>query len=124
MIVEKHFTLDCKRPDFDHRLSLEPSDFGKMVLKIRNASEMLGSRSKILSEEEENNRRKYQRCLVARKPILSGEEFTPENLGVKRPLPDNRGLAPREYSEILGKTAAQNLATDSPITLEMIGDKK
>ena len=34
-IIEKHFTLDCKRKGFDHSISLNPKDFKKMVKDIR-----------------------------------------------------------------------------------------
>jgi N,N'-diacetyllegionaminate synthase len=124
VLIEKHFTLDRSRVDFDHRLSLEPDGFKEMVKEIRQATEMLGTADKTLSQEEAENRKKYQRCLVARTSIRKGEHFTPENLGVKRPLPEKRGLAPKEYETTLGKTAIQDINADDPVSSEMIGKVK
>ena len=34
-IIEKHFTLNSRRPSFDHKISLEPQQFKRMVKEIR-----------------------------------------------------------------------------------------
>ena len=41
-IIEKHFTLDSKRKNFDHQISLEPKMFKLMVNKIRENEKMIG----------------------------------------------------------------------------------
>jgi sialic acid synthase SpsE len=122
MFIEKHFTLDRTRADYDHRLSLEPDGFAEMVGKVRQASEMLGASEKSLSLEETANRLKYQRCLVARTGIKCGEVLTEANVAVKRPLPEKRGLPPREFISVLGKTTNVDLKADDPITIQAIED--
>ena len=42
-IIEKHFTLDCKRKGFDHSISLNPKDFKKMVKDIREIENIIGA---------------------------------------------------------------------------------
>ena len=42
-IIEKHFTLDSKKPSFDHKISLEPKQFKRMVNEIRVNESMIGS---------------------------------------------------------------------------------
>jgi N,N'-diacetyllegionaminate synthase len=120
VMIEKHFTLDKNRADFDHRLSLEPDEFAEMIMKVRQASEMMGSTTKNLSPEESLNRKKFQRCLVARTSIKRGEQLSENNLAVKRPLPDRRGLPPRDFAGVLSKTINQDVDADDPITNELI----
>jgi sialic acid synthase SpsE len=120
-VIEKHFTLDRKRPSFDHQLSLEPNEFAEMVARIRAAESMMGH-ADVRSAQVSDNRRKLLRCLVARRPISAGEKLTIDNLGVKRPLPDRRGLAPKHFDEVLGHQARQDLAIDDPITHEALVD--
>ena len=47
-IIEKHLTLDKKIKGADHKISLNPKEFKKMVYEIRRIEAMLGSH-KILS---------------------------------------------------------------------------
>jgi N,N'-diacetyllegionaminate synthase len=115
-MIEKHFTLDRTRDSYDHRLSLEPDRFSEMVCAVRNAEIMIGSPVKSLTPAERENQKKGHRCLVAGCRIRAGEKFTEENLGIKRPLPDRRGLAPSSYDSVLGKRANKTLSVDDPIT--------
>jgi sialic acid synthase SpsE len=119
-IIEKHFTFDKTRPDFDHRLSLEPQEFARMVTAIRKTEIYVGSNIKTLTPELQDNAKKLLRCLVARKPIQRGEIFTPENVALKRPLPDKRGLEPVFFEHLLGQKAETDLAIDDPIQHEHI----
>ena len=42
-VIEKHFTLDNKRPNYDHHISLNPKEFKNMVGEIRKNEEMIGN---------------------------------------------------------------------------------
>jgi len=121
-MIEKHFTFDKTRPSFDHALSLLPGEFAAMTKAIRQAEAMMGSADKVLSKTESENRARAHRCLVARGDIEKGQLFTSENVGLKRPIPDQRGLEPNRYSEVLGKTAMRSLWRDDPITEADVSD--
>ena len=47
-IIEKHFTLDNKRKGFDHKISLNPKNFKKMVNDIRRIEQIVGAIDKSL----------------------------------------------------------------------------
>jgi sialic acid synthase SpsE len=115
MCIEKHFTLNSERPGVDHRISLAPGEFRRMVDRIRQAERMLGVAGKPLSEELVRARACYLRCLVAKSDIPAGGEFTAHNVAVKRPMPDNRGLDASMYEAVLGRHAAVDLKADEPI---------
>ena len=56
MLIEKHFTLDRNLSGPDHKASMEPEDFKKMVLAIRNIEKAIsGSGDKIPSSSEIKN---------------------------------------------------------------------
>ena len=51
-VIEKHFTLNKNLEGPDHKASLEPSEFKKMVLSIRNVEKGIGTGIKELTPEE------------------------------------------------------------------------
>ena len=51
-VIEKHFTLDRNLQGPDHRASLIPDEFKKMVRSIRNIEEALGKPKKELTKSE------------------------------------------------------------------------
>lgn len=111
-LVEKHFTLDRKLEGPDHAASLEPGELKAMVRAIREVEEALGSPRKIPSASEARNVAAARRSLVAARPIAKGEQFTPENLAVKRP---GTGISPMRMDELVGRTADRDFAEDDLI---------
>ena len=59
-IIEKHFTLNSKRPSYDHKLSLEPKEFKEMVKKIRENENMIGNPNyQIFNKSKDFNKMKF-----------------------------------------------------------------
>jgi len=119
-LIEKHFTLDKKRESFDHILSLEPDEFKHMVQGIREVEKTLGSPLKNLRETISSQRQKFQRCLIARCDVKAGEVLSSQHIGIKRPLPESRGLDPKFYHQALGKRVLVDIKKDDPLTSEKI----
>jgi N,N'-diacetyllegionaminate synthase len=112
-VIEKHYTLDPDDFGPDHKASLSPEELVTMVSLIRDVECGLGSGRKgadSIDDIELNQRRVHRRSIVTTKPVKSGEAFTRENLGLKRP---GTGMPPREFEFLLGKTAARDIASDS-----------
>lgn len=135
VMIEKHFSLDCSRPGFDHKISLDPQGFKSLVEGIRAAESggqdfakenaphydvMIGTAKRVLPPHIQQRAAANLRCLVARKPIKQGEQFTEENVGLKRPFADRRGLEPVHYDMVLTKRAQCDLDIDDPIKLENV----
>lgn len=133
MMIEKHFSLEKSRDGYDHRLSLEPTEFKAMVEGIRRAEHltfedicgevpdakiMVGKAERTLSKELQDTAAGNTRCLVARMPIKRGSIFDLNNVGLKRPFPDKRGLEPYELENVLGKVSTNDLSQDDPIRLD------
>jgi len=111
-IIEKHFTLDRNLPGPDHKSSLEPGELAAMVKDIRRVEAALGNGIKRPAESERPNRIVARKSLVAARPIQAGEQFSAENIDIKRP---GGGIAPVRYWEILGRQSPRPYAADEVI---------
>lgn len=99
-IIEKHFTLDRSMEGPDHKASLEPDELKKFVEVVRITETSLGSFIKEAQPSEKKNIEFSRRFIVAAKDIIVGDEFTEENLTVKRA---GKGINPINYWELIGK---------------------
>jgi N,N'-diacetyllegionaminate synthase len=108
-IIEKHFTLNRKMKGPDHKASLEPVEFKKMVDAIRNIESALGKNIKKVTKSERKNLNVARKSIVAIKEINKGDVFSENNIGVKRP---GGGLSPTKWFEILEKTSKKRYRKD------------
>jgi N,N'-diacetyllegionaminate synthase len=114
-VIEKHLTLDRSLPGPDHQASLEPKEFQAMVSAIRNIELAMGDGIKRLTPGETINMPVARKSLVAARPIKAGEQFTLNNLAVKRP---GTGISPMRWDEFLDKKATRNFDVDELIDEE------
>lgn len=113
-VIEKHFTLDRNMEGPDHKASLEPDEFKKMVSAIRNIELAMGDGIKKPSNSEAKNINIARKSVVAARDITEGEIFTEENLCVKRP---GTGISPMMWDSLLGKKSSRSYTTDELISL-------
>jgi N,N'-diacetyllegionaminate synthase len=113
-IIEKHLTLDRSLPGPDHAASANPSEFAAMVRSIRAVETALGTDVKAPGPTEAPNRDIVRKSLVALMPIGAGDEFTSENIGVKRP---GTGISPMRWHDVVGTTAHRDFQVDELIEL-------
>lgn len=112
VVIEKHFTLDRCLPGPDHGASLEPEELSAMVRSIREVEIALGDGKKCPTESELKNISVARKSLVAKGIIKKGQEFTSENLGVKRP---GDGVSPMKYWDFLGRRALCDYCEDQKV---------
>ncbi|MDT3698272.1 MAG: N-acetylneuraminate synthase [Thermincola sp.] len=108
-VIEKHFTLDRGLPGPDHKASIEPAEFRKMVEGIRKIELALGSGIKVPSPSEKKNMPFVRKSIVAKKPIRMGEIFSEENITVKRP---GFGTSPIYWDRVIGQAAGRDYEKD------------
>jgi N,N'-diacetyllegionaminate synthase len=113
-VIEKHITLDQNLPGPDQKASLEPNEFAAMVRSIRNIELAMGDGIKRPSPSEAKNKPIARKSLVAAKPVRVGEQFTADNVTVKRP---GTGISPLRWEEVIGRVAGRDFAADELITL-------
>lgn len=110
--IEKHFTLNSKMMGPDHKASLEPKEFKRMVNAIRNIEKALGSDQKKPSKSELKNIKIVRKSICALKNIKKGEIFSMKNLTTKRP---GNGLSPFIIKKLIGRKSNKNYKKDQQI---------
>ena len=103
--IEKHFTLDENMKGPDHKASLNPHEFSRMVKSIRNVEEAMGSYKKIVTMNEKKTKKAARKSIVALKNIMRHERFTHKNIGVKRP---GSGISAAKFDLLIGKKSKNN----------------
>jgi N,N'-diacetyllegionaminate synthase len=99
-LLEKHLTLDRKRPGPDHAASLEPGQLAEYVTIARQAFVMRGPLEKKPSDIEMEVRHQTRQSVVARHDLPAGSVLTAVDLTVKRP---GTGIPAAEFYDIIGR---------------------
>ncbi|KKO54972.1 N-acetylneuraminate synthase [Paenibacillus sp. DMB20] len=108
-IIEKHFTLDRSLPGPDHRASIEPQDFKRMVQAIRNVESALGDGIKRCMPSEESTKQVARKSIVMSRSKRVGEILQEGDLTIKRP---GTGIEPKFYRDLLGKQLLNDVQED------------
>jgi N-acetylneuraminate synthase len=115
-IIEKHLTLSrsVKGPDSDY--SLEPFEFKTMVEAVRATEKALGKIHYGMTSQEAQSI-VFRRSLFVVKDMKLGETFTKENVRSIRP---GYGLPPKYLKDVLGRTAARDIAGGTPLDWRLV----
>ncbi len=114
VIIEKHFTLDNNLPGPDHKASLMPVPFKAMVDCIRNIELAIGDGAKVPCECEIKNIAVARKSIIAKTDIKKGEEFSEDNITVKRP---GNGVSPMKWENVIGKKAIKDFSVNELIQI-------
>lgn len=105
-LVEKHFTLDNKKMGMDNNMATEPAEMEALVKACHSVFTAMGSKERILLQDEEEQRLKMRRSLVTTKEIKSGEKLQLSDIEAKRP---GDGITPDKIGAVVGKTACVDI---------------
>ena len=112
-IIEKHITLNKNLKGPDHKASMEPKEFKKMVESIREIEIAMGNSNKEPTKSERKNLLVARKSIVAMRDISKGEPYTSQNITTKRP---GTGISPMKFNSFLGKKAKRNFKKDELIS--------
>ena len=99
-IIEKHITLDRNAIGNDHKVSLEASEFERMVREIREIETALKFEGpRVVTQGERMNRLTLAKSLVAKSDLEIGHVVTDSDIEIKSP---GRGLQPNSKSRLIG----------------------
>lgn len=115
---EKHFTLNRNEPGPDSAFSIEPSELESLRRDIQNAYKSLGKEIVDRPKSESANRT-FRRSLYFVQDVKKGDRITKEHVRRIRP---GHGLAPMYYDQIIGKTAAKDLARGQRVCWDCLED--
>ena len=111
-LIEKHFTLDNKGGGPDDSFSLEPADLALLCRDARTAWQALGVVNYDRQESELGNI-KFRRSLYFIKDMEMGDEIDSTSIRSVRP---GFGLAPKHFSQLIGKRLRRSVTRNSPVT--------
>lgn len=107
-VIEKHFTIDQDMEGNDHKVSLLPEQFKKMVQAIRNVESSLGlGEDRSISQGEMMNRVTLAKSLIINTDIKAGDEVLASMLTVKSP---GKGLQPNLKNKLIGRKITRNMS--------------
>lgn len=115
--IEKHFTLNNSLKGPDHKSSIEPPYFKKLVEGIRNVENGMGNGFKSPTSSELINKKIVVRKIIASKDIKKDEYLNDTNLTFKRA---NYGLEAKYFKLIKNKKANKPIKRNDILSLEMI----
>ncbi len=104
-IIEKHITLDKRRPGPDESVSIDMQQLADLVEGIRKIEASLGHEKKV--QEREWQIRKWAfRSIVTTQEIPAGTALTRDMLWTKRP---GIGIPSRELPDVIGRKTKRAL---------------
>lgn len=116
-VIEKHLTLDKGKVGMDNSMATEPSEFRIMIDKCRGIQAAMGTRERILTSQELDQRRNMRRSLVSTRNIAAGEIIRESDLYAKRP---GTGIPPDQADMVAGHRAVTDIPADTVILPEYI----
>ncbi|NOQ56125.1 MAG: shikimate dehydrogenase [Nanohaloarchaea archaeon] len=108
-VIEKHFTISNQLPGPDQPYAVEPHELKEMILRIRELEKALGDGKKKVEPVEKELFYFAKRAVHAIQSIKKGDVFSEENVAVLRPGKQERGVAPKHFENIIGKTAKKDI---------------
>jgi sialic acid synthase SpsE len=115
-LIERHYTLDKSLVGFDHKMSLSPEEFKKMVSDIRMVEKIQGDGKKHVSSTEWITRKKYHVSAVSLNKIKAGETLLEESITYKNP---GTGIPKKDTHLIVGKKAKKLIPENTLLNSKM-----
>lgn len=115
-VIEKHLCLRRNLGGPDAAFSLEPYEFKQMVGAVRQAAAARGQVTYGCRESEKSSYH-YRRSLWFVRDMVPGQPIREEDIAVLRP---NYGIAPDQYSAIIGRRVKAAVAANTPVDLELL----
>lgn len=114
-LIEKHLTLDKSKVGLDNGMATEPPQFKELVRKCHNIQMALGTKERVVSEEEILQRQNMRRSIIASVNIPKGHSIGKSDLYAKRP---GTGISPDKEKLVVGRIAKNDILADTIITLD------
>jgi N-acetylneuraminate synthase len=111
-VIEKHFTISREWPGPDNPISIEPDELASLVSHANDVFLARGGSKTVLSEEQPVIDFAFASVVTIR-PVSAGEEFSADNLWVKRP--GTGGFHAREYQKLIGRVASRDIPADTAL---------
>lgn len=116
-VIEKHFTLDHNLKLPDHEASLDPSEFKRLVERVRMVPEALGNGIKSIQPTEKKWRKAARKSLFAAIDIPEKTIIDAEHIEIRRP---SDGIHPHNLPLVLGREAKMFISAGTMLEWDMV----
>lgn len=116
-VLERHFTDSKSRPGPDICCSMDAEECRELIEQSSRMAKMRGGKKEAAQEEQVTIDFAYA-SVVSIREINAGEEFTRDNLWVKRP--GTGDFLAEDYESLLGKIAACKVPADLQLKKEYV----
>ncbi|MDF2452217.1 MAG: neuB [Bacteroidota bacterium] len=117
-IIEKHITLDRRMKGTDQAGSLGPDGINRMVRDIRVLDMAMGKEELFIDPSVSVSKEKLERSIASKRVIKKGETIEEKDLHLLSP---GDGFKWAQKSNVIGKSAQQDIPADEIIYPNMIG---
>jgi pseudaminic acid synthase len=114
--IEKHFTLSRADGGVDSAFSMEPAEMMQLVVESKRAWQAIGH-THYGATEAESESPIFRRSLYVTEDMQMDDIFTVKNLRAIRP---GKGLPPKYYEIILGKTVKKAIKKGTPMSWDLL----
>ena len=108
-VIEKHITLDSNKIGMDNQMAMEPEPLKELVRKCKGIAGVMGSKERILQDDELKQRQNMRRSIVVTRDMKAGEILSRDDIDVKRP---GTGIEPGRANELVGRTLKNDIESD------------
>ena len=112
-VIEKHFTDDQNRDGPDHKFSMSPAEWRRMVDNSRLMEASIGDGVKRIEDNEKETTILQRRSICASIDLEAGTSIDRRNIYFVRPCPP-LSYAPYQFDEINGKILRKTVKKGQP----------
>ena len=114
-VIEKHFTDDNNRVGPDHKFSMNPVTWARMVKDTRILEASLGDGKKKIEKNEIDSLVVQRRSIRAKIDIFKNSKIKRKMIDFLRPRPQN-SIDPYNYKKLINKKISRNIQKGDVIT--------
>lgn len=107
-VIEKHFTDDNNRQGPDHKFSMNPESWAKMVSDVKTLELSLGNGIKKVEDNEKETVILQRRAIRAIQNLSKGTAISRQNIEFQRPAPADC-FSPNDFYKIKEKCLNQDI---------------
>lgn len=119
-VIEKHVTLDRTAVGMDNQMATQPEEMKELTAACRSVYEAMGVKERVICQEEEDQKKKMRRSVVAARDLEEGTILQAEDLDVKRP---GDGIPADRVDTLPGRRILRTVKKDHMILAEDIEEE-
>lgn len=116
-MIEKHITFSRSQNGPDHAFSMEPDEFEKLVIYIRDLEGALGNGRKRPTSRELKVLTEVTKSIHVTRDIKAGEILREDDLRILRP---GYGIEPKHLKDVIGMKAKVNIEDSVALEWDLI----